>query len=343
MVQALMSLISPQRNPEINTIAVIVGRDLVGDALIKLPFARALREAWPKARIQWVTSQNATAFSTILRDATRHLIDDIHETPAWLTTTTRQATETPPTFDLILDTRNRWKEAVLAKRIPHKIFIAMALRHLLSDRHPNILKAKPPHLCDRLLLMVELAAGYLPPSTGALPVPQELIDKARLLLPPGKTYVGLAPGAGNKIKIWPRGKFEQLASAQAAKGRVPVFVLGPQELSWRDVCAAHVPSALFPLQEIETWGTAQLTIDHTLALAKLLDIAVANDSGTGHMFAAVDCPIISLFGPTSATKCAPRSSRVTTLRAQDFDGSDHMYAIPWESVDKTIDSMLTKV
>ena len=335
-----MSSSMSQAIQDINSIAVIVGRDLVGDALIKLPFARALRAAWPKAKIHWVTSQNVTAFSTILRDATRHLIDVIDETPAWLGTSNKPATETPPAFDLILDTRNRWKEAVIARKIPHKIFIAMALRHLLSDHHPNIFHAKPPHLCDRLLLMVQLAAGYLPPSTGALPVSEELLHKARLLLPAGKTYVGFAPGAGNPIKIWPRSKFEILAQAQAAKGRVPVFVLGPQELSWRDICAENVPSALFPLQEIDVWGTAQISIQHTLALASLLDVAVANDSGTGHMFAAVDCPIISLFGPTSATKCAPRSSRVQTMRAQDFDGSTHMYAIPWEAVDKAIDVML---
>lgn len=328
------------QNPvSIKSIAVITGRDLVGDALIKLPFARALRHAYPDARIHWVTSQGATAYATLLREPTRSLIDVVNETPDWLATTQRPAQAPAPQFDLILDTRNRWKEALHARKIPHKIFIAMAARYWLSDRHPPLLQRKAPHLCDRLLRMIELAAGYCPPSTGSLPVAPALLAAARQLLPEGKTYIGIAPGAGNPIKLWPRYKFEQLALAQAEKGRVPVFILGPQEFAWYEDFLAHVPNALYPLQNLQAGGATQIGLDHTLALASLLDLAVANDSGTGHMLAAVDCPIISLFGPTSASKCAPRASHVLTIRAQDF-GGDKMDLIPWEVVDRAVDQQL---
>jgi ADP-heptose:LPS heptosyltransferase len=210
---------------------------------------------------------------------------------------------------------------------------------LLSDRRPPLFQPKPLHLCDQLLRSVELAAGYHPVATGALRVPEELRIKARAILPEGKTYVGLAPGAGSDIKIWPRYKFEKIAVLQAAKGRVPVFILGPQELDWYDELVVTVPAAKFPLQDYAAWGTAQLTIDHTLAIAGCLDVAVANDSGVGHMLAAMDCPLVSLFGPTSPEKLAPRVSRGLIISAQDF-GSSHMNAIRWEAVDAAIDKML---
>jgi ADP-heptose:LPS heptosyltransferase len=295
------------------TIGVIVGRDLIGDALIKLPFVRALRHAFPKAEISWITSQGPTAFSSLLREATKGLIDKTCETPAWMQA---DAAVAAPFFDLILDTRNRWKLAWEAREaIPHKVFVAMAARYLFSDLRPPFLKPKPKHICDRLLQMVDLAAGFVPPSTGVLPVPDDLLRKARQLLPEGQIYVGLAPGAGNALKIWPRYKFEKVAASQATKGRAPVFLLGPKELDWYEALADAVPSAKFPLQEYDAWGTAQLAIDHTLAVARLLDVAVANDSGVGHMLAAVDCPLISLFGPTSAEKLAPRVSRGVIIRA----------------------------
>ena len=332
----------PKTAENINTIAVITGRDLVGDALIKLPFARALRHAWPTAKIHWVTSDEPTAYGGILRPYTQNLIDEIHDRPTWLGTKGKPATTQPPAFDLILDTRNRWKQALQARKLPHKIFIAMALRHLLSDKHPPLLRAKPGHLCDRLLQMVELAAGYMPPSTGALPVPAELTRIAKNLLPDGPTYIGLAPGCSTEKRMWPRAKFIELAKAEAAKGRVPVFVLGPQELNWYNELSQAVPSAKFPLQDHVAWGVPILSLDHTLALATRLTLLVGNDSGPGHIMAAVDCPVVSLFGPTTPVKAAPRASNVIAVRAQSF-GGDTMDFIPVDAVQQAIDEMLKRV
>jgi len=317
-----------------NTIGVIVGRDLIGDALIKLPFVRALRHAFPKAEIHWITSQGPTFYASALREATKNLIDVVDEQPEWI-----KGQGTAPHFDLLIDTRNRWREALAAKHIPHTVFLALAMRFLFSDRRPSLFDSKLPHMVDRLLQLVELASGQKPVFAGALPVRADLVQQARKILPEGKTYVGLAPGAGNPVKIWPRYKFEMLAELQANKGRVPVFILGPQEQADYAALAAVVPAAKFPLQDFDVWGAGFLTLDHTLAIASLLDVAVANDSGVGHMLAAVDCPLISLFGPTSPEKLAPRISHGKVIRAQDF-GDDRMKAITWEAVDAAVDGML---
>jgi ADP-heptose:LPS heptosyltransferase len=340
------------------TIGVIVGRDLVGDALIKLPFLRALRNAFPPARISWITSQGPTAFASVLREPTRSLIDQIYEKPDWLGVWDRRsqirdmmaklffyspapaAHARAPFFDLVIDTRNRWREAIYARRVPHKVFIAPAMHFLFSERKPPFLGSRPLHLCGRLLELVALAAGHVPPSTGALPAPAEAVKKARRILPEGNIYVGLAPGAGDLTKAWPRYKFEKVALAQAAKGRVPVFILGPQELGWYDELQATVPQAKFPLQEYDLWGEHAITLDHTLAIGALLNAAVANDSGAGHMLAAIDCPLISLFGPTSPDKLAPQVTHGIVLRAQDF-GSSQTRAISEQAVNDAIDKLLS--
>jgi ADP-heptose:LPS heptosyltransferase len=354
-------------SPAFDNIGVIVGRDLVGDALMKLPFLRALRNAFPDAAISWITSQGPTAFAAQLLEPTQGLIDKIYQQPDWLQTYGDQpavafgaqslvtlfqqfigpfpAAESQkpdtPFFDLLIDTRNRWREAIYARLVPHKLFLAPAMHYLFSEKRPAFLGSRPDHICDRLLDLVELAAGYRPPSTGALPVPDEVLQKARRILPEGKTYIGLAPGAGYIDKAWPRFKFEKIAFAQAQKGRVPVFILGPQELSWYDELQATVPDAKFPLQEYDLWGNNAITIDHTLAIGRLLDVAVANDSGVGHMLAAADCALISLFGPTNPEKLAPRVTNGMVIKAQQF-GSSHMRAIPTEEVDGAIEAMLAK-
>lgn len=331
------------------SIAVIVGRDLVGDALMKLPFLRALRHAFPQAQIHWITSEGPTAYAGVLRSSTSGLIDAAHECPAWISHSGRGAqaersSSSAPHFDLLIDTRNRWKLALSARReIPHRVFLAMALRYWLSDRLPFprfAFRKKPVHLVDRLLRLVELAAqGPVDPG-GGLPVSESLHKILRdKIMPAGKTYVGLAPGAGNPVKIWPLPQVEKLAAAQISKGRDVVFILGPEELKIYDALVAAFPTALFPLQYEKAWDCAKLTLEHTLAVASLLDVAVANDSGVGHMLAAVDCPLVSLFGPTSPAKLAPRVSDGRVVTAQMFGSSD-MHAIPWQEVDRSVDAML---
>ena len=133
-----------------DTIAVIVGRDLIGDALIKLPFVRALRSAFPASKITWLTSEGPTAYAGQLREVTQTLINEVSETPEWLLHLGVEGAPKPPAFDLVIDTRNRWEPALKARKIPHRLFLAPALRHLLSDRKPSLLNLKPPHLVDRL-------------------------------------------------------------------------------------------------------------------------------------------------------------------------------------------------
>lgn len=334
---------------QFHRIAVVVGRDLVGDALMKLPFARALRNAFPAAEIHWVTSEGPTAYASVLREATRALIDVVDECPDWISRSGRGVIPAPakakaPYFDLLIDTRNRWRLAIRTrKEIAHGMFLAMALRGWLSDHLPFpsfAFRPNPTHIVDRLLRLVELAARGSVNPFGALPVPVGLRCALREhLMPEGKTYVGLAPGAGNPVKIWPLPQLEKLAAAQISKGREVVFILGPEELKIYDALKAAFPSALFPLQDDTAWDCSKLTIEHTLAVASLLDVAVSNDSGVGHMLAAVDCPLISLFGPTSPAKLAPRVSHGLVITAQRFGSSD-MHAIPWGEVDMAVDTLL---
>lgn len=321
-------------------IGVIVGLDLVGDALIKLPFVRALRAAWPDAQIDWITSKGPTAFSGALRGVTEGLINQVYETPSWMPLAKTGAGQgQAPSYDLLFDTRGRWREALVARRyLARGLFIASAMRYLFSGRRPLPFTPRPKRLIDRLLQMVELAAGYVPPVTLGLPIDPELLGVAHRLMPQGKVYVGFAPGAGNREKVWPLENYLAVAGVQRTRERRPVFLLGPDELAWRPLIEASVPHALFPLQD-PVWGKAPLRVDRTLAVASLLDVAVANDSGTGHMLAAVDCPLISLFGPTDAAKLAPQVSRGAVIRAQDF-GGETMLTIPVDSVAQALDNVL---
>jgi ADP-heptose:LPS heptosyltransferase len=331
----------PSKMPEIKTIAVIVGLDLIGDALIKLSFVRALRAAFPEAHISWLTAQGRTAFAGPLRAIAAPFIDAVVERPDYLAALQdKNPAVALPHFDLVIDTRGRWRWALQARRLPHQVFIAPAARFLFSDRRPPCCWRKPEHMQDRLLQLVELAAGHLPVVSGGIAVPADDRAKAAQILPDGQTTIGLVPGAGNTVKIWPLPRFIELAERQTAQGRVPTFLLGPQETGWLTELQGKFPAAKFPLQDA-IWG-GQLSLTATMAVGERLKLCVTNDNGTSHMLAAVDCPLVSLFGPTAAQKLAPRVSHRRVIMAQQF-GQEAMTAIPVATVAAAVEDLLQEL
>jgi ADP-heptose:LPS heptosyltransferase len=182
-----------------------------------------------------------------------------------------------------------------------------------------------------MLALVELASGR-PAEIAAAPLMLDpiILARARSLLPDGPRYVALAPGAGGRHKCWPLDRYIALAERLKAKGAVPVFILGPGEAEWVAECR-EVAGAVLPLQQTDGPASAELTI----ALARRCSAAVANDSGAGHLIAAADIPLVSLFGPTAPDKFAPMTRQLTIVRAQDL-GGEAMDAITVDAVAKAL-------
>ena len=162
---------------------------------------------------------------------------------------------------------------------------------------------------------------------------------ARRLLPEGPAYVGIAPGSGGLPKCWPLERFVELARIQEALGRTPALFLGPKESEWVAPLTEALPNAALPLQAdggAERHGFSPLL---TMALAGHLAAAVANDSGTTHMFAIGAAPLIALYGTTVPEKFMPMTERLTVIRAADFGGSE-MRDIPLDAVVWAVDAAI---
>lgn len=318
------------------TILIYVGRDLMGDGLIKLPFVRALRAAFPDARITWLAGIGKTVYSGPLKPLVAGLIDEIIE-DVGIGRRVIELLRRPLAdrrFDLIIDTQRRILTTLILKRIAHGLFLSPAADYRLSDIKPDGRDPKPAALIRQLLDLVELASGQVTEPHAAPPLPAEFRERARALLPDGPLYIGLAPGAGGRHKCWPLENFATIARLELQRERVPVFILGPAESDWVAPLRAGVPDAKFPLQDA---GSADPLL--TLALAERLVVAVANDSGGGHLLAAGGVPLVSLFGPSSPAKFAPLAKRLNILTAQEFGGAD-MVEIPTKAVAGAIEAML---
>ena len=117
------------------------------------------------------------------------------------------------------------------------------------------------------------------------------------------------------------------------------MLLGPAEQEWYAALQAALPHALFPLQDERIAAAIVASPLYTMALGQRLAVAVANDSGTGHLLAASGCAMVSLFGPSAAGKFAPAARRLEVVAAQRF-GADEMTAIPLAAVTDAVERSL---
>lgn len=310
----------------VKTILVYVGVDAVGDGLMKLPFLRALRHAYPQARITWLAGKGPSIYGAGLAPLVAGLVDEVIDRAALdaeIGSRLGELVGARPLggrrFDLIIDTQRRLLTSLILRRIPHGRLVSSAGN-----------RTKDKSLVGQLLALVEQASGKPAETGAALALTDDVLAEAARLLPLGGIYVGLAPGAGGRQKCWPLDRYMELGRILARRGIVPVVLLGPAETEWAADIRAALPQAVLPLQD-SAIGTPMLTI----ALGQRLAAAVANDAGVGHMLAAADVPLVSLFGPTSPEKFAPAAKLRRVLTAQDF-GSDSMDAIPTAAVERAL-------
>jgi ADP-heptose:LPS heptosyltransferase len=311
------------------SILVYVGLDAVGDGLMKLPFLRALRAAFPAARITWLAGKGHTVYAGTLAPVVAGLVDEVLD-QAGIGSRAAELFGPRPLhgrhFDLIIDTQRRLLTSLILRRVRHSRFISAAAGFWLSSARPGPGHVRPPAMVAQLMDLVALAKEGAVEGAAALVIDAATEAEAARLLPDGPIYVGLAPGAGGRQKCWPLDRFIAVGEHLTQLGRVPVFLLGPNESDWAAPIRAALPQALLPLQAAD-----KVTPLLTIALGRRMQAAIANDSGAGHMLAAADVPLISLFGPTPAAKFAPAAQVARVIRAQDH-GGESMDLIPVRSV-----------
>ena len=319
------------------TVLVYSVEEISGDGLIKLPFVAGVRAAFPDAHFAWCAATGNCVHDTWLKPVVAGQIDEmVLSGRPGLSAWDMVAPGRPlggRRFDLVIDTQSNVKRSLAMRRVGRS-FISPAANFMFSARKPD---AWPGAMMDRMETLLKLAAGEaasLRPLHLTDPV---ILAAAETLLPEGPTYVGFAPGAGGPERRWPLDRYLELARRQHARGRVPVFVLGPAERDYVEPIRAQAPFALLPGEAAEPGADGPLL---TIALAGRFAAGVAADAGPGHMLAAGGSPLVSLFRERrKAVKFLPAAPRVEALIAEDY-GDTLMDLIPLEDVDAALERLL---
>ena len=208
-------------------------------------------------------------------------------------------------FDWAIVLPNSWKSALapFLAGIPRRTgFTGEARFGLLNDRRKLDVQNLPRQV-DRFASLANVAPSNPRLEANALSG-EELLRRFGLHLG-GRTLVALCPGAEyGPSKRWPAERFADLARRLAGTGAA-VCVLG----SVRDAGLGATIAAGSPALDL----TGKTKLYEVVDILSVADAAVTNDSGLMHVAAALDVPVVAIYGSTTSAFTPPLSSRAVAI------------------------------
>ncbi len=313
----------------------------IGDAVRHLPFATALRCAFPRAWIAWAGDHRWNAYTDALAPHIHQIIDEAlpvgslnrrRPTDMFGAANTMQHRH----FDAILDLqRVGWRTLALAP-ISRRVMLAPGWGWMFSDLRPSRGKksasSNTRHIArmhDALIDMLydwQVAQQDTPyprisptdfdPQFNWYDAAEEQAAHAAV---PHLGTIGIIPGSREPHRQWSLESYIALASRLLAEGHRIAFLLGPEETTWQerieaalaDACAGatHDHALTFPLAMLPS-----ASIGATVAVASRLRAVVTADCGGMNIAALSGVPMVVLFGATDPAKSAPQTPIFEIIR-----------------------------
>ena len=290
----------------------------VGDAILTTPAIRAVRKNFPHAEITilakpWVAPVfcNNPYVDNILQ------YDDGGRHAGWLGKVRLSKDLRRSGFDLAILLQNAFEAALLAylAGIPNRLgYNTDGRRFLLTNSIRLDPGLKQVHEIDYYLGILE-GAGLKPDGRDLTLVISEQERKlageilARHSISRQPTLVGISPGATyGSAKRWFPERFASLCDRiQESSGAKIVIFGGPGEQAvGEQVCQ------LMKGKPVNLCGKTNL--HEAVALIEKCQLFITNDSGLMHAAAALDVPLVAIFGPTNPITTGPSSPRSRIVR-----------------------------
>ncbi|HTQ40147.1 MAG TPA: glycosyltransferase family 9 protein [Pirellulales bacterium] len=293
----------------------------IGDTILTLPVACALRRQYPRAYIAWAVERGASpmVMGHACLDEVIVLKRGWFVSPKqwWLL---RQRLK-PLRIEVAVDCQSITKTALAAwlsgakLRIGCKGKYGCELSPLLNN---HLIEPSSPHLTDRSLELLAPLGIHSPQVEFQLPVAAAAMESANGYLREMGLDRGFAlinPGATWNSKLWVMERFGEVACHLGRRHGLPSLVVwgGENELNWAREIVAHSD------------GHARLarktSLPELAAICRAARIFIGSDTGPLHMAVAVGTPSVGIYGATRPEDCGPYGPQNIALQERYHDGS----------------------
>ena len=294
--------------------ALIVAPSWIGDTIMAQPMFARLHARFPGLQLdalapRWVAPvlQRMGEISEIVDSPFGH--GQLSLKPRW-----RLARELAArNYDAVYVLPNSLKSALVPfmAGIPRRIgFIGESRYGLINVRH-TLDKAALPLMVERFAQLAEAPGTALPKPIFHPKIRSTAADQLKTLTELGlerpARIVAFCPGAEyGPAKRWPAAHFASLAKSLAERGYA-IWLFG----SPKDHAVAEEISQLAPGLCRNLCGATSL--GQAVDLLAMTDLVVCNDSGLMHVAAALDRPLVTLYGSSSPGFTPPLSDQADIL------------------------------
>ena len=309
---------------------LIVRLGSMGDIIHSLPAITALRNAFPEAEIGWVVEERWAELLCALaeprsgpRSPRRPLVNRIHtvdtkewrrnliSTQTWERVAASLSDLRAPRYRHAADFQGAVRSALIARWSGAPIVwgARQPRENVASMFYTRQITTHGSHVVEQNLSLAEAIIGH-PLPTSAIEFPRdEVAEKRRddYLRAGGiAKFALLNPGAGWGAKQWPADRYGQVAAALATHGLKSVVNFGPGEENLAQVVVESSGGAAVALR---------CSLGDLIALTRRASLFVGGDTGPMHLAAALQVPVVALFGPTDPARNGPYSHQSIVLRS----------------------------
>ncbi|MDD5388787.1 MAG: lipopolysaccharide heptosyltransferase II [Gallionellaceae bacterium] len=311
---------------------LVVGPSWVGDMIMAQSLYTALRRAQPDLAIDVLAPAWSAGILARMPEVRRALVAPFaHGRFDWAGRRQLARELRPTAYDQAIVLPNSWKSALvpLLAGIPLRTGYLGEFRHGLLNDARRLDKQALPRLVERY---AALAFPPAPPRGGAggegatLAPPQPRLSVnpeaqqaslARLGLALDRPILALCPGAEfGPAKRWPEAHYAAVARAKLQDGWQVWLFGSAKDLPVTEaiaVLAREVRGSGDEPEQIHNLA-GRTSLEETVDLLACAATVVSNDSGLMHIAAAVDVPVIALYGSTDPGYTPPYSPRARVLR-----------------------------
>jgi len=244
-------------------------------------------------------------------------------------------------YDLAIDAQGLIKSAIITAQIqaPGAGFARSSAREPLAALayQQRFIVPKQQHAIARSRALFAAALGYRLPSTAPDFGIGNPLTVGAMESEPSLVF---CHASARDEKLWPEAYWVELACKAVLAGHRIDLPWGNQTESLR---AMRIRDAV--IEAVCEAGSATASVIRVLPRSTLSQMAehfrraqaaVAVDTGLGHLAAAVDCPMVSLYGPTDPSRIGALGQHQLYALAPSQDMADIPVAVVWEKLSELL-------